>query len=192
MRRGLRREYAFDAPLAETFRILREALGKVVAHERGGDRAAGRNAEPGTDCRRPQQRYPVARQILPYGPQHAQADARCMAAKRQPFLHGEQDFADPEKPDDCDEKVDAAQEIAEPEGHAQLTGYGVHSDAGEQEAERHGNDGFVFRFAPEAYERTKSEEIDGENLKRPKSQSARGDSKSKKGDEKHRKERADE
>src|SRR5262245_29084562 len=156
MRRSLRREYAFDAPLAETFRILREALGKVVAHERGGDRSARRNAEPGPDCRRPQQRYPVAWQILPYVPQHAQADARCMAAERKPLLHGEQNFADPEQPDDCDEKVDATQEIAEAECRAQLTGYGVHSDTGEQQAERHGNDGLVFRFAPEAHERTES------------------------------------
>src|SRR5262245_40615588 len=108
MRRSLRCENAFDAPLAETFRILRETLGKVVAHERGGDRAARRNTEPGTDCRRTQQRYPVTWQIFPYVPQHAQANARRMAAERQPFLHGEQDFADPEQPDDCDEKVDAA------------------------------------------------------------------------------------
>jgi hypothetical protein len=72
------------------------------------DRPARGNAEPGTDGRRPQQRYPVAWQIFPYVPQYAQADARCVAAERQPLLHGEQNFADAEQPDDRNEKVDAA------------------------------------------------------------------------------------
>ena len=150
VRRRLRREHAFDAALAETFRVLGEALGEVVAHERGRDRAARRDAEPAADGRRAQQRHPIARQLLPHLQHHAQADARGVAAQREPLLHRQQDFADAEQADDGDQEVDAAQQLARAEGHAQLAGHGVHADAGEQQAERHGDDGLVLVLAPEA------------------------------------------
>src|SRR4051794_18795796 len=51
MRRRLRRKHAFDAALAETVGIRGKTLGEVVAHERGRDRAARRDAEPAADER---------------------------------------------------------------------------------------------------------------------------------------------
>ena len=66
VRGRLGREHAFDAPLAEARRVLREPLRQVVAHERRGDRAAGRDAEPAADDRRAQQRHPVARHLPPH------------------------------------------------------------------------------------------------------------------------------
>jgi hypothetical protein len=46
--RGLRREHPSIRP-CRTSRIFGEALGQVVAHERGGDRAARRDPEPAAD-----------------------------------------------------------------------------------------------------------------------------------------------
>ena len=192
MRRRLRREHAFDAALPEAFGVLRKALGEIVAHERGSDRAARRNAEPGADGRGPQQRNPVTRHVFPYIPQHAQADARRVAAQRQPLLHGEQDFADSEQPDDCDKEIDPAQQIAEAEGHAQLAGNGVHADTGKQQAERHGNDGLVLRLPPQPDERTEGQKIDGEEFRRAELQRERSDAGRQKRNEKHREQRADE
>ncbi len=96
-----------------------------------------------------------------------QADARRVAAQRQPFLHREQDLADSEKADDRDKEIDATQQVAEAEGHAQLTGDRIHADAGEQQTERHGNDCLVLGLPPQPDERAEGQKIDGEEFRRP-------------------------
>src|SRR2546427_750735 len=80
-----------------------------------------------------------------------------IAAQRQPLLHRQQDLADPEQADDRDQEVDAAQELVRPEGHAQLAGDSVHADPGEQQAERHGDDGLVLLLSPEPDERAEGQ-----------------------------------
>src|SRR5437773_3676279 len=84
VRRGLRREHALDASLAERIFILRKSLCQVIAHKGGGDRSARRDAEPAPDRRRALERHPVARHFLPHFQHHAQADARGVAAQREP------------------------------------------------------------------------------------------------------------
>ncbi len=192
MRRRLRRKHAFDASLAEAVLVLGKALGKVVAHEGGGNRAAGRDTEPASDDRGAQQRHPVARQVLPHAEHHAQADAGGVAAQGEPLFHGEQNLADAEESDHRDQKVDAAQKLVPAEGHAQCAGDRVHADPGEQEAERHRNDGLVLVLAPEPHERAERQEIDGEEFRRSKSQRERRDAGRKKRDQQHGRERADE
>src|SRR5260221_2083691 len=136
VRRRLRSEHAFDAALAEGLLILGETLGEVVAHEGGGDRAPRSDAEPAADRRRTQQRHPVARHFLPHLEHRAQADAGGVAAQREPLLHRQQDLADAEQADHRDQEVDAAQEIARAEGHAQLPGDRLHADARDREPQR--------------------------------------------------------
>ena len=113
-------------------------------------------------------------------------------AQRQPLLHRQQDFADPEQADHRDQEIDAAQQFVGAEGHAQLAGHGVHADAGEQQAERHRDHGLVLGFAPEADERTEGQEIDREELRRPEFERERRDQRRQEGDQQHRDQRADE
>src|SRR2546427_6571104 len=157
MRRGFGGEYALDAALSERILILGEALGEVVAHEGGGDRSARRDAEPASYRRGAQQSRPVTRQLLPDFQYHPRADAGGMAAQRQPLLHRQQDLADAEQADDRDQEVDAAQELVRPEGHAQLARDSVHAGPGEQQAERHGDDGLVLLLAPEPDKRAEGQ-----------------------------------
>ena len=53
------------------------------------------------------------------------------------------------------------------EGHAQLAGHRVHADAGQQQAERHRDDGLVLGLAAEADEGAEGEQIDREEFRRP-------------------------
>src|SRR6266478_1914821 len=111
MRRSLRREHAFDTALSERLLVLGEALGEVVAHERGGDRTARSDAEPASNGGGAQERHPVARHFLPHFQHRAQADAGGVAAQRKPLLHGQEDLADAEQADDGDQEVDSAQQF---------------------------------------------------------------------------------
>ena len=192
VRRRFGREHALDASRAEARRILREALGQVVAHERRRDRAAGRDAKPAADGGGTQQRYPIARQLLPYFQHDAQADRGGMTAQREPLLHGQQDLADSEQPDDRDQEIDAAQQRVPAEGHAQLTGDGIHADRGQQQAERHGDDGLVLFLAPQADERAEGQQVDGKEFRRPEAQRKARDARREKSDQEHRDQRADE
>ena len=115
-----------------------------------------------------------------------------MAAQGEPLFHGEQDLADAEKADHRDEEVDAAEEFAPAEGHAQLARYRVHAHAGEQQSERHGDDGLVLLLAPEADEGAKGQEINREKFRRPEPQGKGGDARSEERDEQHGDQRADE
>ena len=130
VRRRFRREHAVDAALAEALLVAGEALGEVVAHERGGDRPTGRDAEPASDGRGAQQGHPVARQGLPGLPDDPGADLGDVPAESKALLHGQKDLADAEEADHGDEEVDAAQQIGRAEGHAQLARDRVHADAG--------------------------------------------------------------
>ena len=97
----------------------------------------------------------------------AQADRGGMTAQRQPLFHRQQDLADAEQADHRDEEVDAAQQLGRAERHAQLAGHRVHADAGEQQAERHRDDGLVLGFAAEADEGAEGQQIDREEFRRP-------------------------
>ena len=113
-------------------------------------------------------------------------------AQREPLLHREQDFADAEQADDRDQEVDAAQELVRAERHAQGAGDRIHADAGEQQAERHGNDGLVLILASEAHERAERQQVDREKFRRPEPQRERGDAGRQKRDQQDRRQRADE
>ncbi len=95
-----------------------------------------------------------------------QADAGGMAAQREALFHGEQDLADAEQADHRDQKIDAAQEFAGAEGHAQLAGYRIHADAGQQQPERHRDDGLVLGLAAEADKGAEGQEINREEFRR--------------------------
>ncbi len=150
-------------PLPKLSGSLENRLARFVAHERGGDRAARSDAQPAADERRAQQSDPVVRQVLPDIEDDAQADLGGMTAQRQALLHRQQDFADSEQAEHGDQKLMPRNRSLEPEGHAQLAGHRIHADAGEQQAERHRDDGLVFFLAAEADERAEGQEIDREN-----------------------------
>ena len=78
------------------------------------------------------------------------------------------------------------------EGHAQLAGHGVHADAGQQQAERHRDDGLVLGLAAEADEGAEGQQIDREEFRRPEFQRERRDQRRQKRDQQHRDQRADE
>ena len=115
-----------------------------------------------------------------------------MAPQRQTLLHGQQDFADPEQADHRDQEVDAAQQLAGAEGHAQLAGHRIHADAGQQQPERHRDQGLVLLLAPEADEGAEGQQIDREEFRRPEFERERGDQRRQEGDQQHRDQRADE
>ena len=78
------------------------------------------------------------------------------------------------------------------EGHAQLAGHRVHADAGEQQAERHRNDGLVLGLAAEPDKGAEGQQIDREEFRRPEFQRERRDHRRQEGDQQHRDQRADE
>ena len=71
-------------------------------------------------------------------------------------------------------------------------GHRVHADAGQQQAERHRDDGLVLVLAAEADERAERQQIDREELRRPEAKRERGDAGRQERDQQHRDQRADE
>jgi hypothetical protein len=93
----------------------------------------------------------------------------------KPLFHRQHDLADAEQADHGHQKVDAAEQLAPAEGHAQLAGNRIHADAGEQQAKRHGDDRLVLFLAPEADKRAECEQINREELRRAEAQGKVGD-----------------
>src|SRR5207245_10339174 len=106
---------ALDLALAEALGMLREPLGEGVAHERGRGGPAGLEAHPEADEGAPHEGPVVSRQDLPRVEDHAEIHPRPRALERQALLHGQQDLADAEQPDDGHDEVEALHEIREAE-----------------------------------------------------------------------------
>ena len=167
VRRGLRRDHAFDLALAEIVAVLRHPLGDAVAHEGGGRGAGRRNAHPAADEAGAQRGHPVGGQFLP-GLQHdPQIDLGLAATEGQPFFHRQQDLADAEQSDHGDEEVEPVQQFCEAERQPQLSGDGVEADRGKRKADHHRRDGLERRLLAQADEAAERQEIHREFLRRP-------------------------
>src|SRR5206468_7304607 len=77
-----------------------------------------------------------SRQDRPRVEDHAEIHPRPRALERQVLLHGQQDLADAEQPDDGHDEVEALHEIREAERHAELARHDVEPDRGEDEADQ--------------------------------------------------------
>ena len=164
---GLRRHHPLDLALAEPLRMLREALGERVAHERRRRGAARLEAHPEPDEGAAHEGAPVARQDLPGVEHHAQVHAGPRALESQPLLDAQQDLADAEQPDDGDDEIEALHQLGDAEGQAQLAGHDVEPDGGEDEADQDRHERLERVAAAEPDETGEGEELDGEELRRP-------------------------
>ena len=94
-------------------------------------------------------------------------DLGALALERQALLHREQDLAQAEEADHRDQEVEALQQRAAAEGHAQRAGHRVEADRGEREAQHHRRDRLHRRLAAHADEAAERQELDREVLGRP-------------------------
>ena len=175
VRRGFRRDHAFDLARAELVAVLRHPLGHAIAHERRGRRAAGRDAHPAADEAAAQRRQPVARQLLPRLQHDLRIDLRALARERQALLHRQQDLADAEEADHRDQEVEAPHQLGKAEGQPQLAGDGVHADRGEREAQHHRRERLERRALAHADEAAERQQMDREEFRRPELERELGD-----------------
>ncbi len=106
---------------------------------------------------------------------HLGVDLRALARERQAFLHRQQDLADAEQADHRDQEVEAAHQLGDAEGQAQLAGDGVHADRGQREAERHRGEDLEGRALAHADEAAEGQQVDREELGRAEPERELGD-----------------
>jgi len=165
---AVRCKHTFDAALAEAFGILqRKRLAEIVANE-GTRRFRAPGVMPSQKPMNdePQQRHPVFR----HDPsRHAtttpQADLGGMARAGHGALPSSADFADAEKADHRDQKVDAGSMSVEHRRSCaqKMHRHGVNADASPTAGPGHRNDGLVTWLPAEATERAESKQIDRKN-----------------------------
>src|SRR5215469_1500565 len=80
------------------------------------------------------------------------SQSRRLAAETQALFHGEQNFADAEKPDDRDEEVETVEHLLNAEREPQLAGHLVKADGTKPEAQHHRGDSLEGRFLAQPYE----------------------------------------
>src|SRR5262245_12859865 len=108
---GLRRHDSLKLTVTELRATFRDALGHAVAHKGCWRRTTWRNSHPAADDGATQRCRPELRQLGP-GLQHdTWIDLRAPTSEGKAFLHRQQDLADAEQTDDCDQKVEAAQQL---------------------------------------------------------------------------------
>jgi hypothetical protein len=130
--------------------------------------------------------------MLPGLEHHLRVDLGGLAGEGQAFLHRQQDLADAEQADHGDQEVEAAHQVGDAEGQAQLAGDGVHADGGQREADGHGRQDLERRALAHADEAAEGEQVDGEELGRAELQRELGHQRRQEGDHQHRDEGADE
>jgi hypothetical protein len=171
---------------------LENLLGQAVAHERRRRGAPRRDAHPDADQRAAQRRRPVARQLLPGLPHDLGVDAGRLAGEAQALFHRQQDLADAEQADHRDQEVEAAHQLGEAEGHAQLTRDRVHADRSQREAERHRHQDLERRALAHADEAAEREQVDRKELRCAELEGELGHQRRQEGDHQHRDEGTDE
>src|SRR5262245_3987731 len=164
MRRGLRRNHAFNFAFTEILPALRNALGNAVAHERSRRRAGRADAHPAADQAGAQRQHPVARQLPPGLEYDLQIYLGCLAAEAQPLLHGQQDFADAEQADDGDEKIKTIEHLLDAERQAQLASHLVEPDRAERKTEHHRGHRLERWLLAEANETAEGQEVNREDF----------------------------
>jgi hypothetical protein len=104
----------------------------------------------------------------------------------------EQDLADAEQPDDRHQEVEPAQQVRGAERQAQGSGHRVEPDGGQREAGHHRRQRLERGLLAHADEGAESEQVDGEELRRPEFEREIGDDRREERYDQHRDEGADE
>jgi len=153
MRRGFRREDAFDPPFTEAVLVLGKALRKIVAHERCGDRATGviPSQQPITDERSSVTQYFGKSFHTPSTTRRLMLAAWPRSASRSSMVS--KISLMPNSPITATRKLIPRSKSPEPKRHPQRAGDGVHTNSRNQQAKRHRNQRLVLVLAAETDKR---------------------------------------